>query len=367
MKFTPFIFLLLATVPCIVTGCGSSNTSITSNVGQTKDGGEITLGDNTLDLGNLPFYLIGNQILKAKDVDVINSDYSGKPAYADFSSTTTNVKPFGSYTLSLLGSNEFGPNFTYYQLTIDGGLTSAALNNYVVGVVRDINGTVLTFNAVQVLAGLPAIFQPLQSNKIEVYSWQTDVAGASNGKSYLDYSINVPTAAANDFAPYTGQAGTSRLVLSNTSTDYNLVRNEFDWNSATATLSRVSGSSATNVALPWRPVTKSATSSTATTINKATREIKFTSTFPAVYWKAGYGIIESLGQIRDDKLFILTTDIVLKADGSYVSPTTPAPVAGVTTNNHVISTTYVDYNVNTAFSKVSGFYLESAVIPHAAN
>jgi len=367
MKFTSSTFVLLAALPFIITGCGTSNTDTNSDVGQTKDGGQVTLGDNTLDLGALPFYVIGTETLKAKDVDLINSDYSGKPAYADFSSTTTNVQPFANYTLALTGSTEFGPKFTYYQLVIDGGLSSAALNHYVIGVVRDISGNVLTFNATQVLAGYPAIFQTLQNNKIEVYSWQTDVAGISNGKTFLDFSVNVPTTAANDFAPFTGQAGTTKLALANTATDYNLVRNEFDWTQSTSTLVRVSGTSATNVALPWRPATKSATSSTATTVNKATREIKFANAFPGVYWKAGYGIVESLGQIRDDKLFLLPTDTtVLKADGSLATPKSTL-VGAVTTNDNVISTTYVEYGVNTSSTKVSGFYLESAVIPHAAN
>lgn len=367
MKLKSSTLALLIAVPFLVTGCGTSDTSTTNNVGHTKDGGQVTLGDNTLDLGSLPFFLIGTENLKAKDVDLINSDFSGSPEYANFSSTSTNVKPFGGFTLTLTGSNESGTNFTYYQLIIDGGLGSGPLNHYVVGVVRDINGSVLTFNPTQVLAGLPAIFQPLQNNKIEVYSWQVDATGASNGTTYLDFSVNVPTVAANEFAPFTGQAGTSKLVVANTSTDYNLVRNEFDWNPATATLNRIGGTSATNVALPWRPATKSATSSTATTINKATREIKFANSFPGIYWKAGYGIVESLGQIRDDKLFLLPKDsTVLKADGTFTPPKSTL-VGAVTTNDNVIWTTYVEYNVNNSSVKVSGFYLESAVIPHAAN
>ncbi len=365
MKLTAPL-ILLASLPLLLTGCGKSDASTTSDVGQTKDGATVTLGDNTLDVESLPFYVLGSETLTAKDVDLINSDYSGKPAYADFSAATTNIKPFADYSLTLTGSREFGPDFTYYQLAIDGGSSAAPLNHYLVGIVRDSSGTVLTFNPAQVVAGLPAVFQPLQNNKIEVYSWQTDPAGVSNGKTYLDFSLNVPTAAANDFAPFTGQPGTSKLVLANTSTDYNLVRNEFDWTPATSTLARVSGTSPTNVALPWRPVTKSATTSTATVINKAVREIKLGNTFPGAYWKAGYGLIEAVGQIRDDKLFILPTDVVLKADGSTVIPKT-TPVGPVTTNDSVISTTYAEYGVNTTASKVSGFYLGSAVIPHAAN
>lgn len=359
-------FSTFATIPLLLTGCGGSDDSTTSTAGTTKDGAAVTLGDNSTDLAALPFYFDGANTQTPKDVDQLNSDFSGKPAYADFSATTLNQKPFANYSLSLSGSIAQGPDYLYYLLEIAGGKTSAAPNIFSIGVVRDINGAILTFNAAQVKAGLPAVFQTLQNNKIEVWSWETTVAGTSNGTPFLDFSVNVPTSAGIDFAPFSGQPGTTKLVVSITSTDYFLVRDEFSWTPATTVLARVAGSAATNIALPWRPATTQATGATPP-VNTATREVKFGSALPGAYWKSGIGLVESLAVIRDDKLFAYAappaTPIVTKADGTTTLPTSAAGP----TNSNIISTTYVEYNVNTASSTVSGYYYAPAVVPHAAN
>ncbi len=359
-------FATFATIPLLLTGCGGSDDSTTTTAGTTKDGASVTLGDNSTDLAALPFYFEGANTQTPKDVDQLNSDYSGKPAYADFSVTTLNQKPFANYSLILSGSIAQGPGYSFYLLEIVGGKNPTAPNIYAIGVVRDINGAILTFNAAQVKAGLPAVFQTLQNNKIEIWSWETTVAGASNGKTYLDYSVNVPTAAGTDLAPFSGQVNTTKLVVSTSSTDYFLVRDEFSWTPATSVLTRVAGSAATNIALPWRPATTQAIGATPP-VNTATREVKFGSALPGAYWKAGIGLVESLAVIRDDKLFVYAappaTPSVTKADGTTTLPTTAAgPI-----NNNIISTTYVEYNVNTGSSTVSGYYYAPAVVPHAAN
>lgn len=255
----------------------------------------------------------------------------------------------------MTGSFASGPGFSYYLLTIAGGAPTAPTadptDTYQVGIVKDVNGGVYTFDAVQVQAGLTPVFQSLQSNKIEVWSWKTNVAGASTGANFLNFSVNVPTAAGSDFAPYTGQPNASKLVLGTTNNDYILVRNEFDWTPATSTLTRRGATHASNITLPWRPSSADATPVT------ATREIRFGQAFPGVFWKAGFGLLESLAVIRDDRVNATVGATYVKADGSTV-------VIGA---SPIIQTTYAEYTVNTKFSNVSGFYNANAIIPHTVN
>jgi hypothetical protein len=351
MRISSTLVALSALVPLVLSGCGNKELSSTSDF-STKDGASITLAAGSADVTQLPFYLDGTQSLTGKQVDPTQEFLATGTArsFTDFSQSTA----FANYEISLAGEIRRGGDFDYYRLTITGGAPSAfnadPLDTYVIGVVREVNGTVLTFNALQYEGGLPPVFQPLANNRIEVWSWRTNVDGTSTGATYHDFSVNVPTVAGTEFAPYTGQPNASKLVVGTTNNDYILVRNEFDWTAgAPGTLSRRNATHPTNVTLPWRP---SSRSSVPTTVN---RDIRAGQSFPGAYWKAGYGFLEALAVVRDDNY--RSSGVHAKADGTTVDASaTP-----------FIQTTYLEYTVNTPFSGVSGFYVADYVIPHVTN
>ena len=425
--------LLTATTAAVLSGCVGKSEEVdnVSDFGRTKDdNAQVTFSSNSTDLNTLPFYFIGSQTLQAKDVDTIDTNYTKQPAFANFATGSGNTKPFSALNITLNGEIKTTGGVSYYVLTIaatgsyngrnyatssqvSGSASSLAqAPTYRIGVAKDVNNTVYIFNATQVEAGLPAVLAPLGNNRLDVFSWATSLdrqvaadkvqtiglggtkdTTVNNGLPYLDFTVNVPTSAGNEYAPFTGTAGATKLALANTNTEYHLVRNEFDVDHVAATggslfLTSRYGATANvdvskHIVIPWRPTTSAATVAQLGTVpsgittlhpgavfsaGNATRDIKFANAFPGVYWKAGVGFVETLGQIRDDRVTGVSSPLVLSTTaGRYLTETvskadgTPLvgdySVSGTNvTYNAKIWTTYVELNANLPRSLVSGYH-----------